>query len=92
MSGTIGPSTILLAVAVVAAVGAFFAYVAYRFWSYGRHMSAFLDRRAQRRREQADYEARHGTPPAWKQATRRLIQLLLIAAAFGLAWFRLRGS
>ena len=90
MNQTFDLQTILLAVGVIAVFGLFFGYVVYRFVSYGRRMSTMLDTRAERHRARVAYEEKHGMPPAWKQAGRRLIQILLVLAALGLAWFRLK--
>ena len=92
MNEALDPSAVLIAVAVVAVLGSFFGYVAYRFWRSGRRISDLLDTGAQRRRAQLESEARHGAPPPWKQALRRLVQILLVLAALGLAWLRLKSS
>ncbi len=92
MTATLDLSAILIALAVVVVVGGFFAYVAYRFWSFGGQMSIFLDGRAERQRQRLAYEEKHGQPPAWKQALRRIVQILLVLAALGLAWLKFSGA
>ncbi len=91
MNGTLDLSAVSLAVAVLALFGLFFGYVAYRFWSGIRRISDLLDGRAERQRQRLAYEEKHGTPPAWKQALRRLVLILLVVAALALVWFRLTG-
>ena len=91
MTETPAPSAVLIAVAAIAVLGLFFWYVAYRFRRDGKRISAILDAGSQRRRERLDREARQGRQPAWQQALRRLIQIVLILALLALAWLRLRG-
>jgi hypothetical protein len=68
----------------------FFWLVAFRFWSYARHISGMINPSAQRQREQPAYQQRHGGPPSWKLVTLRIVQAFFIFADLGLAWFRLR--
>ena len=91
MSESFDPMTMLLALGVIVVIGGFFAYVGYRFWSYGKQLATTLDTRSQRQRERLEYEEKHGAPPVWKRALARLVQALFITVMLGLVWYRLKG-